>query len=56
MTAGAPTVTSDVPLHVLTVAATGKVTLVPDVARVYLGVSLTKPTVKAARLQTGEGG
>jgi uncharacterized protein len=47
--AGAPTGGSDTSLHTLTVSATGKVTVVPDVARVYLGVTLTKPTVKAAR-------
>lgn len=46
---GAPINGSEPALHTLTVAGTGKVTLVPDVARVYLGVSLTKPTVKAAR-------
>ena len=27
----------------------GKITVVPDVARIYLGVTVTKPTVKAAR-------
>jgi uncharacterized protein YggE len=48
--AGAPTAPGTQPiLHTITVEATGKVTLVPDVARVYLGVSLTKPTVKEAR-------
>jgi len=47
--AGAPTAASDVALHTLTVSGTGKVTVVPDVARVYLGVTLTKPTVKEAR-------
>lgn len=47
--AGAPTTGADPALHTLTVSATGKVTVVPDVARVYLGVSLTKPTVKEAR-------
>lgn len=46
---GAPTVGSDFALHTLTVGASGKVTVVPDVARVYLGVTLTKPTVKEAR-------
>lgn len=46
---GAPTVGSDSALHTLTVGASGKVTVVPDVARVYLGVTLTKPTVKEAR-------
>jgi uncharacterized protein len=33
----------------ITVSASGTVTLVPDVARVYLGVTVAKPTVKAAR-------
>ena len=47
--AGAPTAGTDIPLHTLTVSANGKVTVVPDVARVYLGVTLTKPTVKEAR-------
>ncbi len=47
--AGAPTAGTDTPLHTLTVSANGKVTVVPDVARVYLGVTLTKPTVKEAR-------
>jgi Uncharacterized conserved protein len=47
--AGAPTTGTEPALHTLTVAASGKVTVVPDVARVYLGVSLTKPTVKEAR-------
>jgi hypothetical protein len=47
--AGAPTAGTEPALHTLTVSASGKVTVVPDVARVYLGVSLTKPTVKAAR-------
>ena len=47
--AGAPVNGTEPALHTLTVVGTGKVTLVPDVARVYLGVSLTKPTVKAAR-------
>lgn len=47
--AGAPTPGTQPILHTVTVAASGKVTVVPDVARVYLGVSLTRPTVKAAR-------
>ena len=45
---GAPAV--DTPAsHTITVSATGKITVVPDVARVYLGVTVNKPTVKAAR-------
>jgi uncharacterized protein YggE len=47
--ASAPTTGSQPAPHTLTVSADGKVTVVPDVARVYLGVSLTKPTVKEAR-------
>ncbi|MBI3749442.1 MAG: SIMPL domain-containing protein [Chloroflexi bacterium] len=47
--AGAPTTGSEIALHTLTVQGNGKVTVVPDVARVYLGVTLTKPTVKEAR-------
>jgi uncharacterized protein YggE len=46
---GAPTSGSDTTIHTLTVSGNGKVTVVPDVARVYLGVTLTKPTVKEAR-------
>lgn len=49
--AGAPTTGTEPALHTLTVSGTGKVTVVPDVARVYLGVSLTKPTVKEARAE-----
>lgn len=45
--AGAPA--TDPAPHTITVSASGKVTLVPDVARVHLGVTITKPTVKAAR-------
>ena len=33
----------------ITVSASGKVTIVPDVARVQLGVTIARPTVKAAR-------
>ena len=46
--AGAPTDPS-APARTITVSATGKITVVPDVARVNLGVTLTKTTVKAAR-------
>ena len=42
----APTTPAD---HTITVSASGKVTVVPDVARVDLGVTITRPTVKAAR-------
>jgi len=47
--AGAPNDTSTTPAHTITVSGTGKVTVVPDVARVNLGVTLSKSTVKAAR-------
>jgi uncharacterized protein YggE len=40
---------SDPAPHTITVSASGKVTIVPDVARVTLGVSYTRPSVKAAR-------
>ena len=51
-TVGAPT--TDTPAaHTITVSATGSVTLVPDVARVSVGVTVTKPTVKAARNAAG---
>ena len=46
---GAPTIGTEAALRTLTVSANGTVTVVPDVARIYLGVSLTKSTVKAAR-------
>ena len=46
--AGAPA--TDAPAaHTITVSGSGKITVVPDVARIYLGVTVTKPTVKAAR-------
>ncbi len=43
---GAPVTPAD---HTITVSASGKVTVVPDVARINLGVTITKSTVKAAR-------
>ena len=48
-TTAAPATTADPATHTITVSASGKVTVVPDVARVTLGVTITKPTVKAAR-------
>jgi len=45
----APVNAADPATHTISVSATGKVTIVPDVARVNLGVTITKPTVKAAR-------
>ena len=47
--AGAPSDTSTDPVHSITVTATGTIDAVPDVAHVSLGVSLSRPTVKAAR-------
>lgn len=46
---GAPATGTDPAIHTITVSAVGKVTVVPDVARVNLGVTITKSTVKAAR-------
>ena len=45
----APTTETGATEHAITVSGSGKVTLVPDVARVNLGVTITKPTVKAVR-------
>ena len=45
---GAPGDSTPTP-HTITVSATGKTTVVPDVARISLGVTATKTTVKAAR-------
>ena len=50
---GAPTTDSQAAIHTITVSANGSVTLVPDVARVNVGVSVTKSTVKAARDSAG---
>ncbi|MDO8486026.1 MAG: SIMPL domain-containing protein [Candidatus Limnocylindrales bacterium] len=50
---GAPSADGEPALHTITVSATGSVTLVPDVARVSVGVTVTKPTVKAARDAAG---
>jgi len=46
---GAPATGTEPAAHTITVAGSGKVTVVPDVARVNLGVTLTSPTVKAVR-------
>jgi uncharacterized protein len=46
---GAPTTGTTPAEHTITVSANGKVTVVPDVARVNLGVTITKSTVKAVR-------
>ena len=46
--AGAPA--TDTPAaHTITVSGSGTITVVPDVARISLGVTVTKPTVKAVR-------
>ena len=47
--AGAPATETSPPEHSITVSASGRITVVPDVARVNLGVTITKPTVKAVR-------
>jgi uncharacterized protein len=44
----APTAAAD-PAHTITVTSTGTVTVVPDVARVSLGITVQRPTVEAAR-------
>ena len=49
---GAPTIDGEI-LHTITVSASGSVSLVPDVARVGVGVTVTKPTVKATRDAAG---
>ncbi|HEY8819261.1 MAG TPA: SIMPL domain-containing protein, partial [Candidatus Limnocylindrales bacterium] len=46
---GAPVTGTEPPAHTITVSASGKVTVVPDVARINLGITTTKGTVKAAR-------
>jgi uncharacterized protein YggE len=51
---GAPSDPGTLPARTITVSGTGKVTVVPDVARVNLGVTLTKTTVKAAREAAAE--
>ena len=48
-TAADPTTPANPATHTISVSASGKVTVVPDVARVTLGVTITRPTVKAAR-------
>jgi len=48
-TTAAPATAADPATHTISVSATGKVTVVPDVARVTLGVTITKANVKSAR-------
>ena len=52
--AGAPTTDGEPALHSITVTGTGAVTRVPDVARVSVGVSVTKASVKGARDAAGK--
>jgi len=47
--AGAPATDTTPAQHTITVSGSGKVTIVPDVARINLGVTINKSTVKAAR-------
>jgi len=51
---GAPTTDGEPALHTITVTGIAGVTRVPDVARVSIGVSVTKSTVKAARDAAGK--
>ena len=47
---GAPATSPDAPAaNTISVSASGKISQVPDIARVNLGVTVTKPTVKSAR-------
>jgi uncharacterized protein len=46
---GAPATGDQPALHTITVTGTGKITLVPDIAHVGVGISITRSTVKAAR-------
>ena len=49
---GAPTVDGEIP-HTITVSASGSVSLVPDVARVGVGITVSKSTVRATRDAAG---
>ena len=42
------------PEHTISVSGTGRVVISPDIADLRLGVSVTKPTVKAARAAAAE--
>jgi uncharacterized protein YggE len=48
-TTAAPATAADPATHTISVAASGKVTVVPDVARLSVGVTVTRSSVKAAR-------
>jgi hypothetical protein len=50
-TTAAPSTTADPATHTISVSASGKVTVVPDIARLSVGVTVTKQTVKAARTE-----
>jgi len=54
--AAAPTAPPDgsTPARTITVSASSHVTLVPDTAHVSLGISVTKPTVEAARAEAAK--
>ena len=52
--AGASSDPATPPVNTITVSATGKITIVPDVARVNVGVTVNKATVKASRDSLGE--
>ena len=52
--AAAAATASDPASHTISVSGSGKVTVVPDVARVALGVTINRPTVKAARSSAAE--
>ena len=46
--------TDQTPEHTISVSGTGRVVISPDIADLRLGVSVTKPTVKAARAAAAE--
>jgi uncharacterized protein YggE len=47
--AAATPAAADPASHTITVTSSSKITVIPDVARISLGVTVTKPSVKAAR-------
>jgi len=51
---GAPAITDQPAVHTITVSGTGSITLVPDTGHVSVGVTISKPTVKAARQAAAE--
>ncbi len=46
---GAPATSDQPAVHTITVSGTGSITLVPDTGHVGVGVTISKPTVRAAR-------